>query len=149
MPSITLMAHVLTSNQKLVLETLKTAPQGLTAQELYRSLKKQQHSIGLATVYRALKYLQQIGKLQTRHFQGEDFYSLSEIHCHYLICLHCNQEIPVIGDCPVVSLQEELAHDQNFKVFYHTLEIYGVCQNCIQQAMTPNLEISDVTVVER
>lgn len=143
------MAHVLTSNQKLVLEALKAKPQGLSAQELYRSLKEQKQSIGLATIYRSLKYLLQIGKLQTRHFQGEEYYSLSEIHCHYLICLHCNQEIPVIEDCPLASLQEKVANTQNFQVFYHTLEIYGVCQDCVQQVMTPNLEISKATVVER
>ena len=143
------MAHVLTSNQKLVLETLKATPQGLSAQELYRDFKEQQKSIGLATIYRSLKYLLQIGKLQTRHFQGKEYYSLSDIHCHYLICLHCNQEIPIIEDCPISSLQEKLAHTQNFQVFYHTLEIYGVCQGCVQQAMTPNLEISNIAVVER
>ena len=142
------MAHGLTSNQKLVLATLKVTPQGLSAQELYRSLKEQQQSMGLATVYRSLKYLLQIGKLQTRHFQGEEYYSLSEIHCHYLICLHCHQEIPVIEDCPIASLQEKLADTQNFQVFYHTLEIYGVCRDCVQQAMTPSLESTNVTGVK-
>lgn len=143
------MADELTSNQKLVLKTLKATPQGLSAQELYRRLKEKKHTIGLATIYRSLKYLQEIGKLQTRHFQGEEYYSLSEIHCHHLICLHCHQEIPVLGDCPIASFQENLAHTQNFQVFYHTLEIYGICQNCIQQVMPPSLELSNITVKER
>ena len=142
------MAHGLTSNQNLVLETLKVNPQGLSAQELYRSLQKQKQSIGLATVYRSLKHLLQIGKLQTRHFRGEEYYSLTEIHCHYLICLHCNQEISMIEDCPMASLQQHLAQTQNFQVFYHTLEIYGVCQNCVQQVISPPLEISTVMRLE-
>lgn len=144
------MALLLTSNQKLVLETLKGKPQGLSAQELYRSLKEQGYSIGLATVYRALKHLQQIGKLQKRHYQGEEYYSLSQIHCHYLICLHCNQEIPVnlFQDCPVADLQTQLAQTQKFQVFYHTLEIYGVCHNCVQEVMTPNLEITNIKALE-
>ena len=140
------MAQALTRNQKVVLETLRATPQGLPAQELYRSLKEQNQPIGLATIYRSLKYLLQIGKLQTRHFQGEEYYSLSDIHCHYLICLHCNEEIPVIEDCPIASLQQKLAQTQNFQVFYHTLEIYGVCQDCIQQAMSPKLEASNMTL---
>lgn len=140
------MAQALTRNQKLVLETLKSIPQGLPAQEIYRSLKETKQTIGLATVYRALKHLLHIGKLQTRHFQGEEYYSLSNVHCHYLICLHCNQEIPVAEDCPVGSLQQKLGQAQNFQVFYHKLEIYGVCQDCVQQALTPNLETSNMTM---
>lgn len=140
------MAHGLTKNQKIVLETLKAAPQGLSAQELHLSINEQKKSIGLATIYRSLKYLLQIGKLQARHFQGEEYYSLSDVHCHYLICLHCDQKIPVMADCPIASLQEKLAHTHNFQIFYHTLEIFGVCQDCVQQAMTPNLRVSKTAI---
>jgi Fur family transcriptional regulator, ferric uptake regulator len=35
-----------------------------------------------------------------------------------------------IDECPVHQLEHELNDSYQFKIFYHTLEFFGLCTNC-------------------
>lgn len=120
----------LTLNQQRVLEVLFSAPQEFSAQALHQELQKQRR-IGLATVYRALKALQQLGKVQTRPLlNGEYVYSIASAHRHHFTCVNCGTSMP-LPECPVHELEEKLSRNQRFQIFYHTLEFFGLCQSCI------------------
>ena len=124
------MKEKLTPRQRRVLEVLFSAPREFSAQDLHQKLQKQQLKVGLATVYRALKVLQQRGKVQTRSLSnGESVYSLTSAHRHHLTCVSCGSSIP-LSNCPVHELEQELSQTQCFQIFYHTLEFFGLCQNC-------------------
>ena len=124
------MNEKLTPHQRRVLEVLFSTPQAISAQDLHQQLQKQQLKVGLATVYRALKVLQQRGKVQTRTLaNGEAVFSLTSAHRHHLTCVSCGSSTP-LSSCPVHELEQELSQTQCFQVFYHTLEFFGLCQNC-------------------
>lgn len=126
------MLEKLTPHQRRVLEVLFSTPQEFSAQDLHQELKKQQQRVGLATIYRALKVLQQRGKVQTRPLpNGEAVYSIASAHRHHLTCVNCGNSMPLMN-CPVHELEQELAQTQKFQVFYHTLEFFGLCQNCAE-----------------
>ena len=126
------MPEKLTPYQRRVLEVLFSTPQEYSAQDLHKELEKQQQRVGLATIYRALKVLQKCGKVQMRSLpNGEAVYSLASAHRHYLTCVNCGISMPLMN-CPVHKLEQELAQTQEFQVFYHTLEVFGLCQNCIE-----------------
>ncbi|ABW28034.1 Fur family transcriptional regulator [Acaryochloris marina] len=126
------MPEKLTPHQRRVLEVLFSTPQEFSAQDLHQELKKQQQRVGLATIYRALKVLQQHGKVQTRTLtNGEAVYSIASAHRHHLTCVNCGTSMPLLN-CPVHELEQELAQTQKFQVFYHTLEFFGLCQNCAE-----------------
>ncbi|WP_299486468.1 transcriptional repressor [Acaryochloris sp. IP29b_bin.137] len=126
------MPEKLTPHQRRVLEVLFSTPQEFSAQDLHQELKKQQQRVGLATIYRALKVLQQHGKVQTRTLtNGEAVYSIASAHRHHLTCVNCGISMPLLN-CPVHELEQELAQTQKFQVFYHTLEFFGLCQNCAE-----------------
>lgn len=126
------MPEKLTPHQRRVLEVLFSTPQEFSAQDLHQELKKQQQRVGLATIYRALKVLQQRGKVQTRPLpNGEAVYSIASVHRHHLTCVNCGISMP-LQNCPVHELEQELAQTQKFQVFYHTLEFFGLCQNCVE-----------------
>ncbi|ABW33105.1 Fur family transcriptional regulator [Acaryochloris marina] len=126
------MPEKLTPNQRRVLEVLFSTPQEFSAQDLHKEFKKQQQRVGLATVYRALKVLQKCGKVHTRLLQnGEAVYSIPSAHQHHLTCVSCGSSMPLMNG-PVHELEKELAQTQKFQVFYHTLEVFGLCQNCIE-----------------
>ncbi|EKQ67884.1 Fe2+/Zn2+ uptake regulation protein [Leptolyngbyaceae cyanobacterium JSC-12] len=122
----------LTRNQQSVLDLLSQQTQPVSAQALY-SVLRQQQAIGLATVYRALETLKLRGFVQSRAgANGESLYSPVEQDQHYLTCLQCGRSIP-LAHCPIQELEEHLQHSVPFKIYYHTLEFFGLCEPCIQQ----------------
>jgi len=86
--------------------------------------------MGLATVYRSLEALKLEGLVQVRTLaNGEAVYSLIKQDKHHLTCLQCGVSIP-IHQCPVHELENQLQTSHQFKVFYHTLEFFGLCNQC-------------------
>lgn len=125
----------LTRNQQAVLDVLHQQADSLPAQELYSRLRKRQ-AIGLATVYRALETLRLHGLIKSRiGTNGEALYSPVALHWHYLTCLQCGQSFP-LDRCPIQALETQLHSSIPFKIYYHTLEFFGLCEPCTQQVNT-------------
>jgi Fur family transcriptional regulator, ferric uptake regulator len=122
----------LTPHQQAVLDVLNHQVQPLSAQESYAILR-QQRSIGLATVYRSLETLKRHGLLQSRvGLSGEALYSPIAQDRHYLTCLQCSQSFP-LDHCPVAHLAAHSKPSASFKIYYHTLEFFGLCATCDEQ----------------
>jgi Fur family ferric uptake transcriptional regulator len=119
-----------TRSQERILNLLKTIKQGISAQDIYVELRSRNQSMGLATVYRSLEALKMEGMVQVRTLaNGEALYSLAQQDKHHLTCLQCGISIP-IHQCPVHDLEDQLESSHKFKVFYHTLEFFGLCDRC-------------------
>jgi Fur family transcriptional regulator, ferric uptake regulator len=119
----------LTRNQQAVLDVLNQQPHPLSAQALYCVIRQQQ-VIGLATVYRALETLRLHGLIRSRvGTNGESLYSPVFTDQHYLTCLQCGQSFP-LDHCPVQELEGPLQRSMSFKIYYHTLEFFGLCEPC-------------------
>ena len=119
-----------TRSQENILSTLKILDKPISAQDLYIELRNDGKSVGLATVYRALDALKLEGLVQVRTLtSGESLYSLVQEDRHHLTCLQCGASIP-IQQCPVHELENQLNHSYQFKIYYHTLEFFGLCTNC-------------------
>ncbi|MEO3706065.1 Fur family transcriptional regulator [Trichormus azollae] len=124
------MRAIRTRSQDRILNLLKNIKQGISAQDLYVELRNHSQSMGLATVYRSLEALKLEGKVQVRTLaNGEALYSLTQQDKHHLTCLQCGLSIPIY-QCPVHQLENELKSSHKFKVFYHTLEFFGLCSKC-------------------
>ncbi|MEL6138736.1 MAG: transcriptional repressor [Cyanobacteria bacterium J06628_6] len=126
-----------TRSQKQLLDVLKTLADPISAQDLYVSLRQHDINMGLATVYRSLDALKLDGSVQVRTLpSGESLYSLSHEDRHHLTCLSCGSSIP-IDECPVHELETQFNHAHRFRIFYHTLEFFGLCAQCqTQEAAT-------------
>ncbi|NEO83252.1 MAG: transcriptional repressor [Spirulina sp. SIO3F2] len=119
-----------TRSQTKVLQLLQRLEPGVSAQELHSTLRQVGQNIGLATVYRALDALKLEGLVQVRTLtNGEAVYSPVQQDQHHLTCLNCDRSIP-IAECPVHELEHKLQDSHQFKVFYHTLEFFGLCDQC-------------------
>ena len=118
-----------TRSQERILKLLKTLNRAISAQDIYIELRTSQN-IGLATIYRALEALKLEGVVQVRTLaSGESLYSLVQQDKHHLTCLQCGQSI-LIDECPVHELETQLHNFHKFKIFFHTLEFFGLCQQC-------------------
>ena len=120
-----------TSSREKVLHLLQNLHHEVSAQELYLELRNQQKSIGLATVYRVLKSLKLEGMIQERLSPiGESLYSLiTPSHSHHLNCLGCGKVVS-LEVCPLNKTITQLSESQHFKIFYHTIELFGLCGVC-------------------
>ena len=127
------MAKKLTKKQQKILRLIKDSAKEMSAQDLHFQLKEQGVGIGLATVYRSLKILKIEGEIQERITpDSESFYSLInsvEHHNHHLNCVHCGESY-LMDSCPLNHQISEWCNEQQFKVFYHTLEFFGLCEAC-------------------
>ncbi|MCY7276002.1 MAG: transcriptional repressor [Phormidesmis sp. CAN_BIN44] len=119
-----------TRSQERLLATLKILNRAISAQDLYIELRSREQSMGLATVYRALEALKLEGMVQVRTLpNGEALYSLVKEDRHHLTCVQCGNSIP-IDECPVHDLEEQLHKAYQFKIYYHMLEFFGLCNRC-------------------
>ncbi|MBA3924329.1 MAG: transcriptional repressor [Nostocaceae cyanobacterium] len=119
-----------TRSQERILNLLKTLNRGVSAQDIYVELRHHNQSMGLATVYRSLEALKLEGVVQVRTLaSGESLYNSVQSDKHHLTCLQCGNSIP-INECPVHELETQLHTTHKFKIFYHTLEFFGLCSQC-------------------
>ena len=119
-----------TRSQERIMTLLQSLKRSLSAQDLYIELRNREQNMGLATVYRSLEALKLEGAVQVRTLaNGESVYSPIQSDRHHLTCVNCGASVP-IDRCPVHDLEKQLEKSHTFKVYYHTLEFFGLCQKC-------------------
>lgn len=119
-----------TRSQERIFKLLTSLKRAISAQDLYIELRKRKQNMGLATVYRSLEALKLQGEVQVRTLSnGESLYSSIQIDRHHLTCVNCGRSLP-IEECPVHKLEQQLEKNHQFRVYYHTLEFFGLCDRC-------------------
>jgi len=103
----------------------------ISVEELLREVKKVNPKIGYATVYRTLHLLVESSLVEERRF-GDGlarYEGRSEVEHHdHMICTECGHIFEFYNP-HLEALQEKLAEENNFKIFRHRLELYGVCKD--------------------
>ena len=121
-----------TKRQEQLLEVLKKCEDELSGQELHRQLIIDGKSIGLTTVYRNLQVLIKHGLIRSRHLPtGEVLYTPVDRDIHHLTCVQCGETSKMEG-CPVKDIHSPKKNTKKFQLLFHTLEYFGLCQNCYQ-----------------
>lgn len=106
----------------------------LTTEELYDSVKKECPEIGLATVYRTVQLLDELGIICKLNLDdGCSRYELvheAENHQHHhLICTNCGKVTEVEGDL-LEQLEQRIQSKYNFQIKNHSVKFYGLCSDC-------------------
>ena len=123
----------ISKRQEQILEILKNCEDELTGQELHRELIIGDKEMGLTTVYRNLQILMKSGLIRSRHLPtGEVLYTPVERDIHHLTCVQCGETSKIDG-CPVKDIHEPQQVSKKFQLLFHTLEFFGLCQNCYQK----------------
>jgi Fur family ferric uptake transcriptional regulator len=122
-----------TRQRAAILEALAGCQDFVSARELHSVLSSGGESIGLTTVYRALHDLERAELVDVvRDGVGGRYYRqrMATGHRHYLICRCCGLSWAVDTDI-VERWAERLADDTGFTDIEHTLELAGVCADCL------------------
>jgi Fur family ferric uptake transcriptional regulator len=121
-----------TRQRLLVLETLAAEPHDATAQEIHARLRKRGERVGLATVYRSLAVLREKEVVdELVHNAGETCYRLcSPGHHHHLVCSSCHR-VEELQDCEIDPWVARASRRHGFKPASHTVEVVGLCADCL------------------
>lgn len=130
--------YKMTKQRRKVLESLlNNSNEHMTAEEIYKMIKKDDKDIGFATVYRSLDMLEKSGVIQhltfgegckRYHFSGNGF-----IDKHYhLVCEECGKIIDIKHDV-IEILKEDVLLEKNFIIRDQRVQIYGICEECAKK----------------
>lgn len=121
----------LTPQRMAVLKTIIGNQEHLSAEEIYTRVRVDYPMIGLATVYKTIAMLKELGEIVAIDFsnQGSRFDgSGREPHPHF-ICTRCN----VIIDLESEALENYLGNIANttgYQIIDYRLDLFGICPNC-------------------
>ena len=122
-----------TEQREIVLSVLLDAQDHLTAEEVYNEIKKEhtESNIGIATVYRALSFLEEVDLITSIAFgtDGKKYESNAKSHHDHLICTNCGKIIEFMDD-EIEKRQDKIAKKNKFKIVSHSMQLYGTCETC-------------------
>jgi Fur family transcriptional regulator, ferric uptake regulator len=127
----------LTYQRKLVLEILeesagKVPPEHLDAESLYERARKRNERIGMATVYRTLAFLKEIGLVDEHQF-GEDHGHFEAVQDnrphHHFTCINCGRVIEFQSP-QVMEMARKLCENEGMQVVEVKLHARGYCADC-------------------
>ena len=122
----------LTPQRRLIAEIFLKQDGHLSTEELYDRVRREDPSIGQATVYRTLKLFCDAGLAKEVHF-GDGLARYEQMfdnpHHDHLICVACGKQVEAVDE-NIEKLQEKLAERNGFLLTSHHMYLYGVCQSC-------------------
>ncbi|MBR4382435.1 MAG: transcriptional repressor [Selenomonadaceae bacterium] len=127
--------YKMTPQRKQILQIFVEHPEHLSAEDAYGILREQDSEIGLATVYRALDLLSELGILVKIDFgDGCARYELNTAdpnvhHHHHLICVKCKKVIEVEEDL-LDDLEATISKKSGFQILNHEVKFFGYCKEC-------------------
>lgn len=126
----------LTKHRKTVLDLVSASAVPLSAAQV----RKKTTGINLATVYRALQFLEKSRFLTgfTIPCKAEGvvrYYAKSEPHSHFLHCETCHEFFPFL-DCELPESATAIERRYHFLVQSHVLAFFGICESC-RKASSP------------
>jgi len=104
----------------------------LSADDLVDLIRREDHRISRATVYRTLQWMVDAGIARKVDF-GEGRFRFEHSYRHprhfHLICKSCNQSSEFLSS-DIEALIEEIATARNFAARQSVLQIHGTCEAC-------------------
>ena len=125
----------LTHQREEILRFLMSAQRHLGVEEIYATLKKQDPSLGRATVFRTVRLLQECGLVaEVGSSQGHGKFELKADRPHHdhMICIECGRILEF--QSPMMErFQDDAIRRHGFQALWHRHEIFGRCRGCSER----------------
>jgi len=121
----------ITPQRIAIVETLASSCEHPGVEQIYREVTKKFPTISLATVYKTITLLKELGEVMEMGFGDEsNRYDGKNPHPHpHIMCVKCKSII----DPDLSSLNEmskELSEETGYNIVSHRLDFFGICPNC-------------------
>jgi Fur family peroxide stress response transcriptional regulator len=102
-----------------------------TAEEICKAVQRKYPMMSMATVYKTVDFLKNMGIIQELCFAGEVNRYDANISKHVnVVCIRCKR-IEDIDEQQSLSLLESRVSDRSrYQIFGGRFELYGYCNNC-------------------
>lgn len=120
-----------TPQRLAVLSILEESPRHFSVIEIHKKVREILPETGLATVYRTLETLVNLGLVVRVHLEdGCHTYMVAPMgHRHSIVCVGCNRVMD-FSECPIGSISRKLSRQTGFTIQKHFLQLFGRCQTC-------------------
>ena len=129
------------SKRDLIVNAFLKQEGHLSADDLVDLIKREDHRISRATVYRTLQWMEEAGIARKVDF-GEGRFRFEHSYRHprhfHLICKTCNRSYEFLSS-DIEALVEEVAAARGFTARQSVVQIYGTCDAC-SSGRTPSEE---------
>jgi len=127
--------YKITAQRKAVLDVVEAHDgEHLSSQEIYDLVRKKFPEVGVATIYRTLPVLEELGFIYAVDF--EDGCTRYELHRtgqthrhHHLLCERC-KKITEVEDDLLEEIEDKIYGNYGFKIKDHRVKFYGLCKEC-------------------
>lgn len=126
------------ASRDLIVDTFLGTEGHVDLTELFARVRLQKPGIGLATVYRTVKLMQDAGVAEARRFSPRGTVyevAVGRAHHDHLICEVCG-DIIEFSDPQIERIQAEVARSLGFELLHHRHELFGRCAACQLPAAT-------------
>jgi len=138
-PSATEALHTsgyrLTMQRQLVWDTLRQSKKHLSAEDILAQIRRQYPRFNLATVYRCLEVLEELGLVKETRIRDRAYYELAEegTDHYHLVCDQCGSTLHIEGD-HMVPVLHHITDEHDFVVSNADLVVHGRCARCQAKA---------------
>lgn len=117
-----------TQQRRTILEVVQGSKRPLSPQEILERAKASLPKLGIATVYRAVKQLEEAGEVAPVEMPGEGrrYERAGLTHHHHFSCRNCGRVFDLEG-CP--GNIDRLV-PQGFRLESHEVLLFGLCDRC-------------------
>ncbi len=117
--------------QRMALVRLIASSEGHpSAAQIYTRIKRQFPSMSLATVYKTLDLLKELGQVLEIDLRGDSHYDGNRPQPHpHLICINCNKIIDGEADFDPSAIQK-LEQSSGYEILRSQVSFYGLCPDC-------------------
>lgn len=116
----------MTEPRRAILNILAHANDHPSVEDVYERVKKKDASISMATVYRTLGLLDELGLVFRHEFSDSQHarYEVNDAHHHHLIDMDNGKVIEFQND-EIEKLKQKIAADLGYELVECRLELYG------------------------
>lgn len=122
----------LTEARRTLVELMAASCHPLSAHQLYALAHEAQSNIGLATVYRTLEKLEELGLVQRVHDQQGCHSYIANTglpNPTLLLCEACGRLAPV-NDALLTRLIQSIEEQSDYQIQHYWLQLSGLCTDC-------------------
>jgi Fur family peroxide stress response transcriptional regulator len=121
--------HRLTPQRVAILQAVISSHDHPTAEEIHQQVSAEFPMISLATVYKTMNVLKELGEVAEIRVDGRGHYEGNTTPHPHVICINCGAIIDLPAEA-LAEMPEEALAETEFQAVRYNLEIYGLCPRC-------------------
>jgi Fur family peroxide stress response transcriptional regulator len=130
--------HRLTPQRLAMLKVIAKSEGHPSVEKIYEQIKADFPTTSLATVYKTLSLLKDMGEVLELSFANVGSrYDGNKPYPHpHVICTGCGQVLDP-EFVPMLEITQEMAQQTGYQITHHQLNFFGLCPQCQKEGQSP------------